>query len=135
MRILLMINNTVLKEYIIEQIEIIIGRDSGSDIQIDNIGVSREHARITKEHSRITKGPGDYFVEDMGSQNGTFVNGQKVSKKLLNTGDEITVGKYFLNIHFEDDSATAKNMKIDEVYNTYRLAPNDFVKIFDKHSK
>ena len=135
MRILLMINKTVLKEYIIEQIEIIIGRDSGSDIQIDNIGVSREHARITKEQSRITKGPGDYFVEDMGSQNGTFVNGQTVSKKLLNTGDEITIGKYFLKVHFEDDSATAKNMQIDEVYNTYRMAPNDYAKIFEKHSK
>ena len=135
MRILLMINNTVLKEYIIEQIEIIIGRDSGSDIQIDNIGVSREHARITKEQSRITKGPGDYFVEDMGSINGTFVNGQKVSKKLLSTGDEITVGKYFLIVHFEDDPATAKNIQTDEVNKTYRMGPNDFEKIFDKHSK
>ena len=135
MRILLMINKTVLKEYIIEQIEIIIGRDSGSDIQIDNIGVSREHARITKEHSRITKGPGDYFVEDMGSINGTFVNGLKVSKKVLNTGDEITIGKYFLKVQFEDDPATAKNSQTDEVYNTYKMRANDFEKIFEKHSK
>ena len=135
MKILLMINNTVLKEYIIEQIEIIIGRDSGSDIQIDNIGVSREHARITKEQSRITKGPGDYFVEDMGSINGTFVNGRKIDKKLLNTGDEITIGKYFIEVHFEDDPATAKNIPMDKVYNTYRMGPNDFGKIFEKHSK
>jgi len=130
-----MINNTVLKEYIVDQNEIIIGRDPGSDVQIDNIGVSREHARITKEHSRITKGPGDYFVEDMDSINGTFVNGRKVTKKLLNTGDEITIGKYFLMVHFEDDSATAKNTQTDEVYNTYRMRPNDFEKIFEKHSK
>ena len=135
MKILLMMNNTVLKEYLVGQNETIIGRDSNCDIQIDNIAVSRKHARITKEHSRITDGPGDYFVEDMDSQNGTFVNGQKVSKKLLNTGDEITIGKYFLMVHFENDPATAKNTQIDEVYNTYRMGPNDFEKIFEKHSK
>jgi len=135
MKLLLMINNTVLKEYLIDHNEVIIGRDPGSDIQIDNIGVSREHARITKEHSRITKGPGDYFVEDMGSINGTFVNGQKVSKKVLISGDEITIGKYFLMVNLEDDSATAKNIQTDEVYNTYKMRPNDFKKIFEKHSK
>ncbi len=135
MKIILMINNSVLKEYLVDQNETIIGRDPGSDIQIDNIGVSREHARITKEHSRINKGPGDYFVEDMGSINGTFVNGLKVSKKLLITGDEITVGKYFLKVHFEDDPVTAKNTQTDEVYNTYKMGPNDFEKIFEKHSQ
>jgi pSer/pThr/pTyr-binding forkhead associated (FHA) protein len=135
MRILLMLNNTVIKEYLIDQNETIIGRDPASNIPIDNIGVSREHARITKEQSRISKGPGDYFVEDMGSINGTFVNGHKVSKKLLNTGDEITIGKYFLKINFEDDPATAKNIQTDEVYNTYKMRPNDFEKIFEKHSK
>lgn len=135
MKILLMINNTLLKEYITDQNEIIIGRDSGNDIQIDNIAVSREHARITREQSRITKGPDDYFVEDMGSKNGTFVNGRKVSKKSLDAGDEITIGKHFLKIYFEDDPATAKNRRIDEKDNTYRMAPNDFEKIFKKHSK
>lgn len=127
MRVLLMINNTVLKEYIIDQDEIIIGRDADSDIQIDNIAVSREHARITKALD-------DYFVEDMSSKNGTFVNGQKVRKKLLDTGDEITIGKYFLKIYLDDDPAIAKNTKINETYNTFRMGPKDFKKIFNKHN-
>ena len=135
MRIMLMMNNTVLKEYLIDQDETIIGRDSSCDIKIDNIAVSREHARITKENSRINKGPGDYFVEDMGSINGTFVNGHKVDKQLLSAGDEITIGKYFLMVHFEDDPVAAKSAKIDEVYSTYRMKANDFEKIFKKHSK
>jgi pSer/pThr/pTyr-binding forkhead associated (FHA) protein len=135
MKILLMINDMVLKEYLIDQNETIIGRDSSCDIPIDNIAVSREHARITREHSHINEGPGDYFVEDMGSINGTFVNGRKVDKKLLNTGDEITIGKHFLMVHFDDDPAAVKNKQIDEVYSTYRMAPNDFEKIFKKHSK
>ena len=134
MRILLMMNKTVLKEFIVDQKEVVIGRDGGSDIQIDNIAVSRAHARITREDSHITKGPDDYFVEDMNSINGTFVNGQKVSKKLLNTGDEITIGKYFLRVYFDDDPATSKIRKMDEKDTTYRMASKDFMKIFDKQS-
>ena len=135
MKILLMINNTVLKEYMIDQDEVIVGRDSGNDIQIDNIAVSREHARITREPATINKGPADNFVEDMGSINGTYVNGHKVSKKLLVSGDEITIGKYFLKIYFDDDSATTKIDPIDEKEQTYRMKSNDFEKIFEKHSK
>jgi pSer/pThr/pTyr-binding forkhead associated (FHA) protein len=135
MRILLMIDNTVLKEYIVDQNEIIIGRDSNSDICIDNIAVSRKHARIAK-------GPDDYFVEDMGSINGTFVNGHWVSKKLLDTGDEISIGKYSIVIYLEDDpatvtataTATAKIKPIEEGHNTYRMDLNDFEKILKKHS-
>ena len=138
MRILLMIDNTVLKEYIIDQNEIIIGRDGNSDICIDNIAVSRNHARITK-------GPDDYLVEDMGSINGTFVNGHWVSKKPLNAGDEISIGKYSLVIYFEDDpadataaataTAAAKNRPIEEGYNTYKMGLKDFEEIFKKRSK
>jgi len=121
-----MINNTVLKEYIIDQNEIIIGRDAGCDIQIDNIAVSREHARITKALD-------DYFVEDLSSKNGTFVNGQKITKRLLDTGDEITIGKHFLKIYLGEDPTIAKNTKINETYGTYKMGANDFKKIFDKH--
>lgn len=133
MRILLMIDNTILKEYCIDQNEIIIGRDTGSDICIDDIAVSRMHARITKDAA-------DYSVEDLGSINGTFVNGHWISKKLLDPGDEIAIGKYSLKICLEDGPATApetatkKNRSIDEGYNTYRMGRNDFEKILKKHS-
>jgi len=141
MKILLMIDKTVIKEYLFDQNEIIIGRGADSDICIDNITVSRKHARIAK-------GPANHFIEDMGSINGTFVNGHWVSKKLLDTGDEISIGKYSLKIDFEDDPATAKNKPldedepaaaknrpIDELYNTYRMELNDFEKILKKNPK
>jgi len=132
MRLLLMIDNTVLKEFLIDQKEIIIGREANSDICIDNITVSRKHARIAK-------GPDDYVVEDLGSINGTFVNGHWVSEKVLDTGDEISIGKYYLKIYLEDDPATAtattKNLPVDEGCNTERMGLNDFEKIFKKHSK
>ena len=131
MRVQLMINSNLLKEFIIDQNEVLIGRDGDSDIQIDNIAVSRKHARITREHSRITKGPDDYFVEDLNSINGTFVNGQKVSKKLLNTGDEIAIGKYFLKVSFDDDPAISRISQMDQKDKTYRMNSKDFSKIFN----
>jgi pSer/pThr/pTyr-binding forkhead associated (FHA) protein len=125
-------DNTVLKEYIIDQNEVIIGRDTSCDICIDNIAVSRKHARIAS-------GPAGHFVEDMGSINGTFVNGHWVSKKSLDADDEISIGRYSLTVNFEDDpataTATAKNTPLDEQYNTYRMGLNDFEKIFKKHSR
>lgn len=48
LRILLKFNRSIIKELKIDQDEIIIGRDSGSDVQIDNVAVSREHAKIIK---------------------------------------------------------------------------------------
>ena len=48
---------------------------------------------VSKEHSRITLGPdGRYVVRDVGSLNGTFVNGEKVSERVLKSGDQISLG-------------------------------------------
>ncbi len=71
LRIILKFNSTVIKELKIDQDEIIIGRDSGNDVQIDNAAVSREHAKIIR-------GPNYYLIEDLNSTNGTFVNGKKI---------------------------------------------------------
>src|SRR6188768_1094799 len=63
-----------------------IGAASDNDFQIVVPGVSRHHARIVKA--------GDaYFLEDAGSTNGTFVNGQRVSRERLHHLDVITLGR------------------------------------------
>ena len=122
LRIILKFNNTVLKELKIDQDEIIIGRDTGNDIQIDNIAVSREHARIIK-------GPNYYFIEDMSSKNGTFVNGKKINKKFLKEDDEITIGKHSLKIVLEENPAEMKKKKIKGIDNTFRLGPAEYKRI------
>ncbi|PKO93463.1 MAG: hypothetical protein CVU15_02705 [Betaproteobacteria bacterium HGW-Betaproteobacteria-1] len=66
-----------------------IGRRPGNDIHIDNLAVSGEHALITT----IGK---DAFLEDLGSTNGTLVNGKPVTKHILQNGDVIELGKYQL---------------------------------------
>ena len=121
LNILLKLQDTVFKEFKIDQNEIIIGRDPGSDIQIDNIAISREHACIVK-------GSNDYFIEDMNSKNGIFINGKKITKKFLKTNDEITIGKYSLQIILEEDPAIRKNKKTKAIDTTYRMGPAEYKK-------
>jgi len=69
-----------------------LGRSDTIDIQIDEIGVSRQHATITRA------GAG-YTLEDRGSSNGTLVNGQQVRSHQLGDGDEIQIGTSILRFH------------------------------------
>ena len=123
LRIILKFNSTVIKELKIDQDEIIIGRDSGNDIQIDNVAVSREHAKIIR-------GPNYYLIEDLNSTNGTFVNGKKINKKFLKEDDEISIGKHSLQIILEERPAIRKEKKIKGIDSTYRLGPAEVKRIF-----
>lgn len=67
--------------------EVRIGRAANSDIPIDDTYASQQHARVYASRESC-------FVEDLGSTNGTYVNGRKVSYPLeLRPGDRIKVGK------------------------------------------
>ncbi len=69
----------------------IVGRDPTVDLFIDNLAVSRKHARLSWERGR-------FVIEDLGSANGTAVNGQAVNRAALAAGDRIAVGKFTLTI-------------------------------------
>ncbi len=62
-----------------------IGRDASSIIPIDDTSVSRHHARIKKRDQL-------YILEDLQSKNGTWLNGDKVSNSVINSGDKILIG-------------------------------------------
>jgi hypothetical protein len=65
-----------------------IGRAPGNDILIDNLGVSRRHAVVKVVEGR-------YLLEDLGSANGTFVNGERIAgPRGLQDGDQITIVKH-----------------------------------------
>ena len=65
------------------------GRDPRSDIVLDEMTVSRHHAEFRLER-------GELQVVDIGSLNGTYVNGQPVDSTALTNGDEIQMGKFRL---------------------------------------
>jgi len=66
-----------------------IGRRPDSDIFLDDVTVSRDHALLVRRG-------GDYFLDDCGSLNGTYVNRQRIESHRLTDGDELQVGKYKL---------------------------------------
>lgn len=66
-----------------------IGRKPSNDIHIDNLSVSGNHAQVIT----ILE---DSFLEDLGSTNGTYVNGKLIKKHALENGDKITLGKFQL---------------------------------------
>jgi len=81
--------------------ELTIGRNPGNDILIDNVGVSRRHAVIKASAGRVV-------VEDLGSANGTFVNGQRITSQELQDGDEILVLKHRLMYRVPGEPAVPK---------------------------
>lgn len=93
-KILLFLENTLLAEYPLEKVTTHIGRRPNNDIHIDNLAVSGEHAAIVKMGQ-------DYYIEDVGSTNGTTVNGDEIQKHLLQHGDVIELGKHQLKFIVE----------------------------------
>lgn len=83
------------KVYSLENTEISIGREVGSDVFVNDEEVSRRHARLKSQF-------GDYVLEDLGSTNGTFVNGQRATgQRILKPGDTITLGEN-VSLTFEE---------------------------------
>jgi hypothetical protein len=90
----------VLKEISLTKERTTIGRKPHNDIQIDNLAVSGEHAVIVTILN-------DSFLEDLGSTNGTLVNGQPIKKHFLQNNDVVELGKYKLKYVNEQPARAA----------------------------
>ncbi len=94
------------REFEFDQDSVVIGRTAECDVILYEAGVSRKHARILLEGASL-------FIEDLGSSNGTRVNGETISKKqLLKDGDSISMGPVsfsFKPIELEPEGPTAEN--------------------------
>ena len=88
-KLILSLDGQVIKEFTLTKERSTIGRKPHNDIQIDNLAVSGEHAIIMTILN-------DSFLEDLGSTNGTLVNGQPVKKHFLQNNDVVEIGKYKL---------------------------------------
>ena len=88
-KLILSLDGQLIKEFTLSKERTTIGRKPHNDIQIDNLAVSGEHAIIMTILN-------DSFLEDLGSTNGTLVNGQPVKKHFLQSNDTVEIGKYKL---------------------------------------
>lgn len=103
-RLVLSLDGVVLREVTLTKDRTTIGRRSHNDIVIDNLAVSGEHAVM------IANGE-DTYLEDLGSTNGTTVNGQPIKKHLLQSGDTVEIGKY--RLRYQVDGVHSEEHAVD----------------------
>ncbi len=98
-KLIIKFNDVVIDQIVLQQGDMHIGRQPGSDILLDNLAVSGAHASI------FTVGD-DSFIQDQNSTNGTFINNKRVNKHHLRNGDMITIGNHTL-IYVNESAVTA----------------------------
>jgi pSer/pThr/pTyr-binding forkhead associated (FHA) protein len=119
-------NNAVLKTIETDKEVITVGRNVKNDIQIDNLSVSKQHARIVKHQ-------GTYFVEDMKSTNGTYLNEKKITKEKLSNNDVITIGKHTLQAIL--DKKPVESSQQDMINDTMMLTTEKHRQMLQKQKK
>ena len=97
---------------------LVVGREPTCEIHIDNLGISRQHCAFSARGEA-------FVVQDLGSSNGTFVNGRKITEHFLNDADEVVIGKYTLNFKnavqapAAPEPATEGTAAVPDTLNTY----------------
>jgi pSer/pThr/pTyr-binding forkhead associated (FHA) protein len=96
-KLVLLVPNGTTMDVPLRRDRVTIGRRADNDVCLPNLAVSGEHAVVV---TILT----DSFLEDLGSTNGTLVNGKPVAKYLLRDGDLVDIGRHKL-LYFVDDEA------------------------------
>jgi pSer/pThr/pTyr-binding forkhead associated (FHA) protein len=128
LKLLFKFKDSILREIETEKPEVTIGRIASNDIQIDNVAVSAHHARIVKDGRY-------YFIEDLNSTNGTFVNEKKITRSVLKENDVITIGKHSLVMIPEKGGVKAKNLLMTDIERTWKLDTEQYRKMMKKQRK
>lgn len=101
-RLLLLHDGVGIRSYPLERAETTLGRHADSDIRLDDQAVSTHHAVLRLESTPYLENYRNVVLEDLGSTNGTLVNGAPVTRKLLHQGDLIRVGHYEFSFEADD---------------------------------
>jgi len=98
--------------------EVTLGRALEADVRVNDARASRLHARVSIERDDAT-GAARYRIADLGSTNGTLLNGRPVHESYLQDGDKLTIGEHLLRFELLDD--------IDQEFQRqiYRLLAHD----------
>ncbi len=104
------LNGRVTQRLETEKERVLIGRSADCDVRVDSADVSRMHAAIVARSGR-------HFLEDLGSSNGTELNGRPVKNGELRNGDIVQVGDYSLHVGIlgaTDADGRARTQQRDE---------------------
>ena len=96
-KLVLLVPNGTTLDVPLRRERVTIGRRADNDVCLPNLAVSGEHAVVV---TILT----DSFLEDLGSTNGTLVNGKPIAKHFLRDGDQIDIGRHKL-LYYVDDEA------------------------------
>jgi transcription termination factor Rho len=105
-KIIVSLDDSMIKVVPLNKERMTLGRRPYNDIVVDNLAVSGEHAALQVIGN-------EYFIEDLNSTNGTFINEQKIKRQILKNGDTIEIGKYA--IRYVQDSADPHSTALTDV--------------------
>ena len=95
------------KQIPLEKGSVVLGRGQDADIRLDDELVSRKHCALTFDGKSVT-------VKDLGSTNGTYVDGQPVTELVLEPDNRLQIGKMVLKIDFKDQNEEAFDRELFE---------------------
>ena len=98
---------------------IIFGRGTNADVTLDSLNISRQHSSISRNN-------GSFELKDLGSKNGTYVNGKKISSSPITMGDFIQLGPYQIKLvsneyEVESPEITKYSIVCKDVYRTVQV--------------
>ena len=96
-RIIIELKGEAIKELPLDKDQMVLGRDKKCDIHLDDRGLSRKHAMLESRGGAI-------WISDLGSSNGTYVNGEPITSSIcLHSGDTISIGLYHVRLEGLDE--------------------------------
>lgn len=104
-KIIVSLDDNLIKVVPLNKDRMTLGRRPYNDIVVDNLAVSGEHAALQVIGL-------EYYIEDLNSTNGTFINTQKIKRQILKSGDLIEIGKY--SIKYVQDGTDLYTTEIPE---------------------
>jgi pSer/pThr/pTyr-binding forkhead associated (FHA) protein len=104
-KIIVSLDDNLIKVVPLNKDRMTLGRRPYNDIVVDNLAVSGEHAALQVIGH-------DYFIEDLNSTNGTYINEQKIKRQILKNGDTIEIGKYA--IRYVQDGVSSQSATLNK---------------------
>lgn len=86
----------------LEREQVVLGRALEADVRVNDTKISRKHATVHTVHDPETRAP-KYYLTDLGSRNGTYLNGVRIVREELHNGDKIGIGEHILRFDLLDE--------------------------------